>query len=596
VKPPAAHRFDAAVLCTYSASLATLLSLPTALLVEAPEMLDEILSPANASKLLAAVQKTFRTMLVFCEESRIHGDQRLSPIVSYAEPVVREVRAPRGGAFHPKVWLLRFQPDDKRRPPILRVVILSRNLTKDPSWDVCVVLEGTPLGQKPAAFQALPKLLRALEKMCRTPLEAGRARLLHELTLMAEQTDWQAPNGLSDAIFHVTGITDGWVPPAYDRIAVFSPFLDVATLELLGQSTNKGSFLVSRKDMLDQVFDATHGNFRECYVLGTPSANDEDSAGPTGGLHAKIYVWDSNRRTRIAVGSANATLPGLDGRNVEFLADFDCTSSVRGGVRKLLDVTDLSKVLQRYEPEEMIKVDPASLHDSRPARRLLADAQLRLRCTETPDGIAIELVCAKPLDPAVASGLPGLRFWPATMPRERAARCGDALIRGEAVRFESLLRLSEVTRFTVFEADTPAGTEMFTLILDLEGIDEKARRAAIAEDLLLTPEGFLDFVRMLLGDLRAIATDPTEGDEGASIARIRPAAQRLPAVLEALVKCAADEPERLDYVRAALDDISQDLTGIVPIEFRNLWSELQLAGEQRPIRKSSSTIRAKSAK
>ena len=327
---------------------------------------------------------------------------------------------------------------------------------------------GTPLGQKSAAFQALPKLLRALEKMCRTPLEPGRARLLRELTLMAEQTDWQAPNGLSDAIFHMTGIGDGWVPPAYDRIAVFSPFLDVATLELLGQSTNKGSFLVSRKDMLDQVFDATHGNFRECYVLGTPSTNDEDSAGLTGGLHAKIYVWDSNRRTRIAVGSADATLPGLDGRNVKFLAEFDCTSSVRGGVRKLLDVTDLSKVLQRYEPEELIKVDPASLHDSRPARRLLADAQLRLRCTEKPEGIAIELVCAKPVDPAVASGLPELRFWPATMPQERAVRCGDALIRGEAVKFETLLRLSEVTRFTVFEADTPAGTEMFTLILDLE--------------------------------------------------------------------------------------------------------------------------------
>ena len=101
---------------------------------------------------------------------------------------------------------------------------------------------------------------------------------------------------------------------------------------------------------------------------------------------------------------------------------------------------------------------------------------------------------------------------------------------------------------------------------------------------------------MLLGDLRAIATDPTEGGEGASIARIRPAAQRLPAVLEALVRCAADEPERLDYVRAALDDMSRDLPGIVPIEFRNLWNELQLAVERRPTRKSSSAILAMSGK
>jgi hypothetical protein len=239
------------------------------------------------------------------------------------------------------------------------------------------------------------------------------------------------------------------------------------------------------------------------------------------------------------------------------------------------------------------KIDPETLHDSRFARRLLGDAQLRVRCTETTSGIAIELISEKPLDPAVAKGLPRLRFWPATMPRSRASRCGDALIRGEPAKFETLLRLSEVTRFIAFEADTPLGTETFTLILELEGIDEKARRAAITESVLLTTDGFLDFVRMLLGDLRAIPPDPTDGDGGRSVDHGRAAAQRLPAVLEALIKCAADDPNRLDDVRTALDDLARDPSGIVPIEFRNLWSELQLATKRRRAPNFPSEIREK---
>jgi hypothetical protein len=122
--------------------LRTLLSIPAALLVEAPDDLERILSPANAPKLLAAVRRTFGKLIVFCEESRILAERDLSPIVSDAEGVVREVRAPGGGAFHPKFWLLRFRSQAAKEEWKLRLAILSRNLTKDPSWDIGAVLDG----------------------------------------------------------------------------------------------------------------------------------------------------------------------------------------------------------------------------------------------------------------------------------------------------------------------------------------------------------------------------------------------------------------------------------------------------------------------
>src|SRR6185369_8471835 len=90
--------------------------------------------------------------------------------------------------------------------------------------------------------------------------------------------------------------------------------------------------------------------------------------------------------------------------------------------------------------------------------------------------------------------------------------CLDALIKGNPAQFGTTVELAKITRFTVFEAESPAGCEQFTLILELEGIDENERRAAVTAHLLPTPKSFIDFVRMLLGDLTAIAVSNNRGD------------------------------------------------------------------------------------
>ncbi|MCK7495136.1 MAG: hypothetical protein MZW92_31610 [Comamonadaceae bacterium] len=52
---------------------------------------------------------------------------------NYLEGSVCEVAAPRGGVFHPKVWVLRLVKDGA--PVRYRFLCSSRNLTFDSSWD-----------------------------------------------------------------------------------------------------------------------------------------------------------------------------------------------------------------------------------------------------------------------------------------------------------------------------------------------------------------------------------------------------------------------------------------------------------------------------
>jgi hypothetical protein len=77
--------------------------------------------------------------------------------------------------------------------------------------------------------------------------------------------------------------------------------------------------------------------------------------------------------------------------------------------------------------------------------------------------------------------------------------------------------------------------------------------------------------------------DPTNSDgQGSAVTRSRPSG--LPGVLESLVKCAADEPERLKSIEIAFDDLLST-KDIVPESFRLLWTELREAtSRKRPTR------------
>ena len=53
------------------------------------------------------------------------------------------VSAPQGGVFHPKFWLLRYLPQDSGGPARYRLLVLSRNLTYDRSWDTMLRLDAS---------------------------------------------------------------------------------------------------------------------------------------------------------------------------------------------------------------------------------------------------------------------------------------------------------------------------------------------------------------------------------------------------------------------------------------------------------------------
>lgn len=155
LQPPAGWELGVAVALTYSLDLDTLLSVPLHLILEsAGESEEELLQDSVA--ILDALRRTSSRFLVFHERGRIRAPAKHREIYSLLEPILMDVRSPvsadargveRAGSFHPKLWVLRYEPTRPDRDPFYRAVVLSRNLAADRSWDLSVTLEGRISGR-----------------------------------------------------------------------------------------------------------------------------------------------------------------------------------------------------------------------------------------------------------------------------------------------------------------------------------------------------------------------------------------------------------------------------------------------------------------
>src|SRR5699024_4546122 len=83
--------------------------------------------------LLQALRHASGKVDIFCQAGSI-GVPRTADLVAFLEPMVHQVIPPAGGLFHPKVWVMRFVSDEAE--PMYRLLVLSRNLTHDNTWDI----------------------------------------------------------------------------------------------------------------------------------------------------------------------------------------------------------------------------------------------------------------------------------------------------------------------------------------------------------------------------------------------------------------------------------------------------------------------------
>ncbi|HEX8690136.1 MAG TPA: phospholipase D family protein, partial [Solirubrobacterales bacterium] len=295
LRPEAGQAFDLAVGTSFSVDLEALMFAPLAF------ALFDVEGPPDPTALLAAIQQNAARLALYCDRAQVRPPAAGQKLFALLEPTLLPVRAPRGGAFHPKLWVLRYRDAGGGRRH--RVLVLSRNLTHDTSWDLAVRFdedeEGAPLGRdvaaaltaldelrpSPLARELAGSIARARFALPR-PFEEARLRLL----------GGRAEGGAADPLAEVRG----------ERLLVVSPFLAAGRLEELRARASRDGRLVSRPSELERMGGRALEGWRTPLVLHEAADPQADAGGGEAalrGLHAKLVAVDRGERTTWFVGS-----------------------------------------------------------------------------------------------------------------------------------------------------------------------------------------------------------------------------------------------------------------------------------------------------
>lgn len=574
-RAPVGYQLDFALATTYSLDLSTLLGSTLHLSVLGNDGGSADLQ--NGVMLLEGLRRSAEHLVVFCQAGQIYVPKIPHILYGLLEPVVVPVTAPLGGAFHPKLWALRFARAGEK--PVLRVVVLSRNLTHDRSWDVALATEGAPMGRRWRSNEGLFDLVSRLPEMNpQTP--AATTKKVLELAEQLHSAEWQCPEGFDELQFSSLGLSGkGWTPRESQKLAVISPFVSAKALRQLAESTRDPVLLVSRPEELDKLDAPARRTFPQCFVLqDAAETEDGEDLSPDSnvlqGLHAKVYISQNGWDTTITMGSANATKAALvDGVNVELLVGLTGKTSKVGGIDKIFSQDGFGKLLEPYQPGEPPAEDDAvRLAEMRleAAKSALAAADLRLSCGGEGDQRQLIL---KPGGPVLLEGIESLRAWPVSLRPEVATDVMQISLGEEAVLPEC--SLAAVTAFVAFEMTSPPAPDScrFVLNLPVDGMPEE-RRAAMVRTIVANREGFLKYLLFLLADidedglpndvLLAVTAGGTQN--GYSLQSALP-------LLEEMTRALSREPARLDSIQSLIEDLVRTEEGrqMVDEQFLRLW-------------------------
>ena len=576
MRPPAAFRLESAMAVTFTLDLRALLAAPAAMALTESAGTTSDASPYEPIELLHALRSHANKITVFSQV----GEIALPPsrrVFAFVERIVVPVDAPLGGIVHPKVWVLRYeavgeQSSSERPEQRLRVLIASRNLTFDASWDTMVRLDeatnaaGVLLGPVGELFEGL------LGNVASTVSTDHRGRVL-SLSASLETTRFALPRGVDDLRAHVLGLSrkPSPLPGPVDRSLIISPF--VSNDFFTSVRPAPVGELVSRPESLELLRSGTLDKVASVYAFDDGSTPDveaelegsstEDPGRPLVGLHAKIFAFEQGDRARLFLGSANATGAAFSS-NVELLVELAGPASVLG-IDRLCDGTEDEpglRVLFHPYGGATTSGDKDGDRSLDRARRAIARLPFEGLVEESGTEWAVTYWSRQPMPKLEGTEI---YCWPLASAghRKRVAACEPFV-----ARFET--SLETISGFLAFElADDAATLTRFVVPVPLVGVPDHRERFLLRA-LVGNAERFLQYLLALLEE-EWDQTDLRDSVERVSedVATEGSGAMSLP-VLEKLLRTMRRDPGKLAGLHPLVLDLADD--DALPPGFAELWT------------------------
>ena len=578
LRPPAGFGLESAMAVTFTLDLQALLAVPLALAHSSPEGIISDGGQYEPIELLHALRSNASKLSVFNQV----GEIALPPsrrVFAFLEQTVVPVRAPLGGIVHPKIWVLRYEAagepsGNQQRERRLRVLISSRNLTFDPSWDTVVRLDEAT-DEKAASLEPVGDLFEGLLNVAIGTVSMDHQDRVHLLSTALKSTRFALPAGVEDLRTHVLGLTPtpSPLPVTSKRSLIVSPFVSDDFFTRVHPAPVDE--LVSRPEQLDQLEHATLDRLKsQPYAFDDGSlaaleteeeqTSPHDPGRPLVGLHAKIFAFENEDRAHLFLGSANATGAAFSS-NVEVLLELVGSKDMLG-IERLFDgngdepgLRDLFVTYHRREDGDQETVTTSV--DS--ARRAIAQLHFEGVVEESGAGWAVTF---RSREPVRAPDGTDIHCWPLASAGNRRRVALDEPLEA---RFETTLEsISGFLAFELTHRDNKEARTGFVVPVPLAGVPE-SRDRSLLRALVGNAERFFRYLLALLdedsdqmGLLHALDSDSKDP------AAIESGFGSLP-VLEKLLRTMRREPAKLAGLHPLVSDLAGD--DALPPGFAELW-------------------------
>lgn len=531
---------DFAVAFTYSLDLEALLGVPVSMgLLEDTDsgLMD------NPYFLLEAIRKSSDKIAIFANAGSIALPRNIKSVFALLEDSVFEVALSGMRNFHPKMWFIRYTNDAGAR--YIKLIILSRNLTFDRSFDYAIEMTGTPGRRKLNKNAPLSDMLKFAAGSA-NPQKRKKILALADEILMV--TRFSLDDRFEDYEFIPLGLESGaanktMLGGRYKDIIVFSPFLSHDVAAGLAGSASRRKTLFSRKgsltkDILDSYDDVY---ITKDVILDNEITSSEETSTQSGcDIHAKLYFTHGDDGNYLYVGSANASHKAFY-ENVEFLLKLKFKRYMMGYDLMLKDF--LPDYACPFEKVTDIAED-APLSDDIALDKAFREALRGIKGAEvTPQGERFNITLL------VKSEAAGKTVYIAPLFRSnRFAPLVDGLVFGDML-------LRELSEFFIIRIED---RQIVTKIA-LSGMPE-GRDQAIYKSIIQDKNGFLSYVSFMLSDNYSesyfeeneIAKRLLDGIESQS--NVIP-----PALYERMLACTVNNPHKLLDLENLMNKLDADI-------------------------------------
>lgn len=583
---PDKYKLDFAIGTTYSLDLDALVGASLALGLS--EDTDSKMAQ-NPIILLEALRIAGDKIALFCEAGQIHMPNKITSLYMLLEQIVYQVKEPKRKSiplypsFHPKFWLIRYV--DENSNPLYRVLILSRNLTFDRSWDVTFCMDGKKNSIETKKNHPVNDFIEYL--LHYLPNEKAAAKrtkiraILRELPYVHFETDSKEfydydfiPVGIKNTAGGFHNIKDyPLFTDTFHEILVMSPFLSddiVKDFNDRNKYTDHTDYtLITRMMSLSRLKPESCANFKiytvkDNVIYGESIISEEDNNIQKQDIHAKVYMVRKNSDADLYLGSLNASHNAVSG-NIEFMIRLRSKN-------RYLNLAKLSAALfcgnenNPNNPFQLVDINSVKKEETSDEDNVL-------------DYVIKNIIYLKPSAEVTGNGENyNIVVFFATEITDYTVTVSPlfsnkSVLLGKQICFEDLglLQLSEFYKITVSD-----GKNMISrvIIIPTTGLPNE-RDKAIVSSVVRDKNCFYQYISFILGENFTTGASEVFVTQNEGKTSFHSPSTIMPALYERMLQAAANDPQKFNEIEYLMNMISKD--GVIPEYFEKTYKTFRRA-------------------